>query len=53
MPRPPQPQDLARLRLATEPRVSPDGRLVAFTVQTVAPGHDGYRTAIWLVPADG
>jgi dipeptidyl aminopeptidase/acylaminoacyl peptidase len=53
MPRPPRPEDLARLRLATEPRLSPDGRLVAVTVQTVAPGQDGYRTAIWLVAADG
>ena len=53
MPRPPRPEDLARLRIPTEPRLSPDGRLVAFTVQTVAPGHDGYRTAIWLVATDG
>jgi dipeptidyl aminopeptidase/acylaminoacyl peptidase len=53
MPRPPTPQDLARLRIATEPRLSPDGRLAAFTVKSVAPGRDGYRTAIWLVPTDG
>jgi dipeptidyl aminopeptidase/acylaminoacyl peptidase len=53
MPRPARPEDLARLRLATEPRLSPDGRLVAFTVQTVAPGQDGYRTAIWLAAANG
>jgi acylaminoacyl-peptidase len=51
--RPPRPDDLFRLRIATEPRLSPDGRLVAFTLQTVAPGFDGYRHAIWLVPADG
>jgi dipeptidyl aminopeptidase/acylaminoacyl peptidase len=53
MPRPPAPEDLARLRIPTEPRLSPDGRLVAFTVKSAAPGHDGYRTAIWLVPTDG
>ncbi len=53
MPRPPRPDDLARLRLPTDPRLSPDGRLVAFTVQTVAPGHDGYRSAIWLATTDG
>jgi dipeptidyl aminopeptidase/acylaminoacyl peptidase len=53
MPRPPRPEDLSRLRVPTEPRLSPDGRLVAFTVQTVAPGHDAYRHAIWLAPTDG
>jgi dipeptidyl aminopeptidase/acylaminoacyl peptidase len=53
MPRPPRPEDLYRLRVPTEPRLSPDGKLVAFTLQTVAPTHDGYRHAIWLVPVDG
>ncbi|MDQ6795237.1 MAG: S9 family peptidase [Chloroflexota bacterium] len=53
MPRPPCPDDLSRLRVATEPRLSPDGSLVTFVVQTVAPGQDGYRDAIWIVPADG
>jgi dipeptidyl aminopeptidase/acylaminoacyl peptidase len=51
--RAPRPDDLARFRIATELRLSPDGRLAAFTVQTVAPRRDGYRHAIWLVPADG
>ena len=53
MPRPPRPDDLFRLRIATEPQLSPDGRSVALTLQTVAPGFDGYRHAIWLVPVDG
>jgi dipeptidyl aminopeptidase/acylaminoacyl peptidase len=53
MPRPPRPEDLYRLRIATEPRLSPDGRLAAITVQVVAPGFDGYRHALWLVPTDG
>jgi dipeptidyl aminopeptidase/acylaminoacyl peptidase len=53
MPRPPRADDLTRLRIPIEPRLSPDGRLVAFTVQTVAPGQDGYRHAIWLAPTDG
>jgi dipeptidyl aminopeptidase/acylaminoacyl peptidase len=48
-----QPEDLVRLRIATDPRLSPDGSRVAFTVQTVAPRHDGYRHAVWCVPADG
>jgi acylaminoacyl-peptidase len=41
------------LRIATDPRLSPDGRWVACTVQVSAPRHDGYRHALWLVPADG
>ena len=53
MPRPPRPDDLYRLRIATEPRLSPDGRLAVVTLQTVAPGFDGYRHALWLVPTDG
>ncbi|MGE5156272.1 MAG: TolB family protein, partial [Betaproteobacteria bacterium] len=53
MPRAPRPEDVYRLRIATEPRLSPDGRLAVVTLQTVAPGFDGYRKAIWLVPTDG
>ncbi len=50
MPRPPRPDDLYRLRIPTDPRLSPDGRFVVVTLQTVAPTYDGYRTALWLVP---
>ena len=53
MPRAPRPDDLYRLRVATEPRLSPDGRRAAFVVQTVAPGFDGYRHAVWQVDTDG
>ncbi len=53
MPRPPRPDDLYRLRIATEPRLSPDGRHAVVTLQTVAPGFDGYRHALWLVPTEG
>ena len=53
MPRAPRPDDLFRLRIATEPRLSPDGTVAVVTVQTVAPGFDGYRRALWLVPSDG
>ena len=51
--RPPTPEDLYRFRIPTDPHLSPDGTLIALTVQSVAPGRDGYRHAIWLVPADG
>ena len=53
MPRAPRPDDLFRLRIATEPRLSPDGSVAVVTVQTVASGYDGYRRALWLVPTDG
>jgi dipeptidyl aminopeptidase/acylaminoacyl peptidase len=52
MPRPARPDDMYGLRIATDPRLSPDGRWVAFTVQASAPRHDGYRHALWLVAAD-
>jgi dipeptidyl aminopeptidase/acylaminoacyl peptidase len=53
LPRPPRPDDLYRLRIATEPRLSPDGTRAVVTLQTVAPGFDAYRQALWLVPTDG
>jgi dipeptidyl aminopeptidase/acylaminoacyl peptidase len=53
VPRPPTPEDLYRLRVATEPRLSPDGRWAVVVLQTVAPGFDGYRRSLWLVPTDG
>ncbi len=53
MSRPVRPEDLYDLRIATDPRLSPDGRLVAFTVQVAAARRDGYRHSVWLVPADG
>ena len=33
--------------------LSPDGRLVAYTRTEVDLEHDDYRSAIYLVPADG
>jgi dipeptidyl aminopeptidase/acylaminoacyl peptidase len=52
VPRSPRPDDLYRLRVPTEPALSPDGRWVVVTLQTVAPGFDEYRHALWLVPTD-
>lgn len=51
--RSPRPEDLYDLRVPTDLAVSPDGRFVAFSVKSVAPGKDGYRTSLWLAPADG
>ncbi len=53
MTRAPRPDDVYRLRIATEPRLSPDGRLAVVTLKVVAPAFDGYRRAVWLVPTDG
>jgi dipeptidyl aminopeptidase/acylaminoacyl peptidase len=46
-------EDLYAFRFLTDAQLSPDGERVAFVVRTVAPEHDGYRSAIWLVPFDG
>jgi dipeptidyl aminopeptidase/acylaminoacyl peptidase len=53
VPRPPSPDDIFRLRIATEPCLSPDGRLAVVTLLTVAPEFDAYRSALWIVPVDG
>lgn len=51
--RAPRPEDLYDLRVPTDLELSPDGRFVAFSVKSVAPGKDGYRTSLWLAPSDG
>ena len=51
--RAPRPEDLYDLRVPTETALSPDGRLVVFSVKSVAPGKDGYRSALWVAPTDG
>src|SRR3954469_7540053 len=52
MSRPPRPEDLFDLRVPVEVALSPDGTRVAFTVKAANPRRDGYRTALWIVPAD-
>ncbi|MEA2675499.1 MAG: hypothetical protein QOI92_2691 [Chloroflexota bacterium] len=51
--RAPTPEDLYRILVPTEPRLSPDGTTVTFTVQRVRPGFDGYASAIWAASTDG
>jgi dipeptidyl aminopeptidase/acylaminoacyl peptidase len=53
MARRPTPADLARLRVPTDLRISPDGGQVCFVVKEASPGLDGYRMALWIAPADG
>ncbi|HZQ27580.1 MAG TPA: prolyl oligopeptidase family serine peptidase, partial [Acidimicrobiales bacterium] len=48
-----QPVDVGRLVDVSDPRVSPDGRWVAFVVTTVDLDDNDYRSKVWLVPTDG
>ena len=45
--------DLYRLPLLSDPRLSPDGTRVAFVVTTPDRDKDCNRSAVWVVPADG
>jgi dipeptidyl aminopeptidase/acylaminoacyl peptidase len=45
--------DLFRIQWVSDACLSPDGRNVAFTVTRLDEEADDYRSAIWLVPADG
>ena len=47
------PADLFRIQWVTDACIAPDGRLVACTVTRLDEQADDYRSAIWLVPADG
>src|SRR5215510_5796074 len=47
------PGDLTRIRVATDPQISPDGRQVAFVVTTLSEERDEYLSNIWLVEAAG
>src|ERR1700730_18459582 len=44
---------LLELKRIGDPQVSPDGRLVAFTVQTVDAAANKKPVQIWTVPLDG
>ena len=39
--------------MVTDPQVSPDGRLVAYVVESLNGEKDAYQTDVWLVPAAG
>ena len=47
------PTDLFHIQWVSDACLSPDGRLVAFTVTRLDKEADDYRAAIWLGPADG
>lgn len=47
------PEDVYELTGVADPRLSPDGRLVAFVVTRIDRDESEYRSAIWVVPTDG
>ena len=47
------PEDWYRLTTVSSPAMSPDGRLVAFTVTTVKESENERHSEVWVVPADG
>ncbi len=47
------PQDITRIRLVSDPQISPDGRRVAFVVTTLSEEKDQYLSQIWMVETAG
>jgi dipeptidyl aminopeptidase/acylaminoacyl peptidase len=47
------PEDVYELTGAAEPRVSPDGTTVAYSVWSIDREKNEYRGAVWLAPVDG
>ena len=52
-PMPLQPDDLYRLRVPSQVRLAPDGRLAVFALQEASARRDGYVHSVWGVPTDG
>jgi dipeptidyl aminopeptidase/acylaminoacyl peptidase len=47
------PEDVYELMTVADPRLSPDGRLVAFVVTRIDREENEYRSAIWVARTDG
>src|SRR5947207_7949894 len=45
-------EDLYAIRFLSRPRISPDGRRVAFVVTTIDEGKHEYRSSIWVAPTE-
>ena len=45
--------DLLEMKFVADPRVSPDGSRVAFSLSWVDVSSDTYRSGIWIAPVDG
>jgi dipeptidyl aminopeptidase/acylaminoacyl peptidase len=48
-----KPEDVYALTSVTDPRISPDGRRVAYVVSRTDEEANAYRTAVWVAPLDG
>jgi dipeptidyl aminopeptidase/acylaminoacyl peptidase len=48
-----RPEDVYALTSVGDPRMSPDGRRVAYVVNWIDREANGYRAAIWVAPLDG
>jgi dipeptidyl aminopeptidase/acylaminoacyl peptidase len=48
-----RPEDVYALTSAGDPRLSPDGRRVAYVVSRIDRAANAYRSAIWIAPLDG
>ncbi len=46
-------EDLYAIQFLSRPRISPDGRRVAFVVTTIDEGKHEYRSSIWVAPIGG
>src|SRR5438105_7469957 len=46
-------EDLYAIRFLNRPRISPDGRRVAFVVTTIDEDKHEYRSSIWVAPTEG
>lgn len=51
--RPMDPRDLARIHVASDPQISPDGARVAFVVTTLSEEKDAYLSNVWVVDTAG
>ncbi len=45
--------DVLALKLVSAPRVSPDGKTVAYVVESLNAEKDAYQTDVWLAPTSG
>ena len=48
-----KPEDVYALTSVGDPRLSPDGRRVAYVVSRIDEEASAYRTAIWVATLDG
>jgi dipeptidyl aminopeptidase/acylaminoacyl peptidase len=46
-------EDLYAIQFLSRPRISPDGRRVAFVLTTIDEGTHEYRSSIWVAPSEG